>query len=228
MFFDLGAAPAPTVSVDGSGFTNTLIQSIGGPIFVSENVTINGLTAPPANFLPLPAIFNQAPFPSLPSGSTLTQNQDGQSLQFSSKPVVGPQSVISDMNFNYAWADPQMTGSDIVALDLLISSPLNGPHFFAVPPAGDIPSSFGPVTTGQNGVFNLALLSQNAGVNDPAQHFGITSDYAVTGGFNIDSASGVLVAPEPGSLAPTAAAVLMLAAAVARSRRRRLSVGGEL
>jgi len=220
MFFNLAKAPAPTVSVDGSGFTNTQIQSVGGPIFVSENVTINGLSPAPAGFLPLPAVFNLPPIPSLPSGSTLTQTQDGQTLIFSTKPVLGPQTVISNMNFQYAWVDPQMSGSDAVALDLLISSALDGPHFFTVPPAGEIPSSFGPVTAGRNGVFTFSLFTQNAGVADPALNFGVTADYSVTGSFAIDSANGFIVTPEPGYPAPAAAAFLILAAGVARRKRR--------
>jgi hypothetical protein len=206
------------VSLDGSGFTGTSIQSLGGAIFTSEEVTVNGLINPGAGFLPVPSLFNMAPIPSLPGGSTLTQTQDGQALQFSSKPVLGPQSVIAGMNFQYSWTEPQLTGSDIDALNLLISSAVNGPHFFAVPPAGQLPSSFGPVTTGQNGVFTFALFSQNAGVSDPAQNFGITAAYEVTGSFTLDSADGVLVAPEPSTLALTATALLALAAIRWRKR----------
>jgi hypothetical protein len=220
MDFNLGAAPAAVVSVDNSGFTNTLIQSIGGPIFVSEHFVIGGFTPPTAGFLPMPTPFDLAPVPSLPSGTIVTQNQDNQTLRFSTKPVLGPQTVIPGMNFMYSSTGPQASGSDDIALNLLISSAVAGPHFFAVPPAGDIPTSWGPVTTGTNGVFTLSQRSQNPTIPD---HFGLTTDYSVIGGFTIDSASGgFLAAPEPSAVAPTAFGLVLVAVgAFFRDRPRR-------
>jgi len=210
MDFNLGIAPATVVSVDNSGFTNTAIQSIGGPIFVSEHLIISGFTPPATGFLPMPTSFDQKPIPPLPSGTVVTQNQDGQSLRFSSKPVLGPQSVSAGLNLNYSWTGQQVSGGEETGLDLLINSPLAGPHFFTVPPAGDLPASWGPVTTGTNGVFTLSQLFQDAAVPD---HFGITSDYSVSGSFTLDSASGGFVAaPEPRPVALTFFALVLVAA----------------
>jgi hypothetical protein len=209
MDFNLAVAPAPAVSVDASGFTNTRIQSTSGPIFVSEHFVINGFTPPTSGFLPMPNPFDLVPVPALPAGTTVTQTQAGQSLQFSTKPVLGPQAVIPGMNLIYSWTGPQVSGSDNVSLNLLISSPLAGPHFFVVPPTGDLPAAWGPVMTGVNGAFTLSQLSQNAAIPD---HFGITTDYSVTGGFTLDSASGgFLAAPEPETLPVTAFALLLVA-----------------
>lgn len=217
MFFDLGAAPSPTVSVDSNGFTNTKIQSAGSPIFVSEILTINGLTVP-SNFLPMPTTFNLPPVPSLPTGSTVTQNQDLQLLNFSTKPIAAPQSVLSEMNLMNSWTGPHISGSDTIALDLLISSLQ---PFFAVPPSGNLPPSWGPVTTGQNGVFTFSELMQDSTI---PEHFGLTTDYSVTGQFTLDSASGfpvpISATPEPRTLTLTATALLMLGAVAARSRCR--------
>ncbi len=224
MVFDLGLAPAATVNVDSNGFTNTSIQSNGGPIFVSEIAAITGLTNPGAGFLPIPSQYNMAPIPTLPVGTTVTQTQDGETLQFSSKPTGGSQSVISGANFQYSWSNPQMSGSDTVELNLLIASGVNDPHYFTFPPTGQLPSSFGPVSAGLNGVFNFGLILQNAGVTDPAQNFGVTTDYDVNGSFTFNSADGVLVAPEPGTLAMTGTSLLALAIVW---RRRRSALLGQ-
>ena len=48
----------------------------------------------------------------------------------------------------------------------------------------------------------------------PAQHFGILTDYGVNGNFTFDSVSGAFVTPEPGTLLPIAALLLVLGAAV--------------
>jgi hypothetical protein len=218
MIFDLGTAPTPTVSVDSSGFTNTSIQSTGGPVFVSESLTINGLVVP-ADFLQMPTTFNLAPVPSLPSSSTVTQNEDVQLLRFSAKPIVSPQSILSEMNLINSWTGPQVSGGDDISLDLLISS---GQPFFAVPPAGEFPASWGPVATGGNGVFTLSELLQNSTI--PA-NFGLISDYSVIGSFTFDSVNGFLVplapTPEPRTLPIMVVALVGFAVAVARSRRDR-------
>jgi hypothetical protein len=81
--------------------------------------------------------------------------------------------------------------------------------FFAVPPAGSFPATFGPEFTGQNGVFQFFQLSQDPAV---AANFGITSWWDVNGSFALESASGGLIAtPEPGSLSLCALAVGLLA-----------------
>ena len=213
MLFDLGVAPAPVVSTDTSGFLNTAIQSTGGPVFISSSLQISGL-ATPAGFLLLPALFNQAPVPSLPSADTVTQLQDAQSLTFSTRPSgLSPQSVLAGMNFRNSWTGPQLSGSETSALDLLIS---DGQPFFPVPAPGSLPSSWGPVAPGGNGVFSFALLSQDSTIPD---HFGIVSDYAVNGSFTFNSASGGFVStPEPGTFVP-AGVLLGLVAFASRFRK---------
>jgi hypothetical protein len=80
---------------------------------------------------------------------------------------------------------------------LLIADGLADPHFFTVPPPGEIPTSWSVAPTGSNGVFTIALLFQDS--TNP-NHFGVTSNYSVSGGFTIDSASGSFLTPEPGTV----------------------------
>lgn len=211
--FDLGAAPAPVTSTDANGFINTLLQGSGGPIFMSEHFAIDGLTIP-ADFLPLATTFDLIPIPPLPSGTTITQNSDVQTLSISTRPNGAAQAVLPFMNLGYSWSNPQVSASDTISLGLLISGIQ---QFFPIPPSGQLPSSWGPVTTGVNGVFSFAELSQDQTQLDPAHHFGVTTDYNVKGLFALDSASGGFVTPEPGTLA-TSAAFLLLAVARTRSR----------
>lgn len=89
-------------------------------------------------------------------------------------------------------------------------------HFFNGPvlPQGGIPSSWSTVNPSGNGIFNFAELAQDPTMPGPAQHFGILTDYGVNGNFTFDSVSGAFVTPEPGTLLPTAALLLVLGAAV--------------
>lgn len=214
LLFHLGAAPAPTVTTDNSGFVNTLIQTASGPVFTSESLQISGLTTP-AGFLPFPAVLNQAPIPSVPAGATLTQTQSNQFLQSSTKPSgIGSQTILAGLNFANSWTGPQGFSAETTALDLLVSSLQ---PFFAVPAAGDYPASWSLANPGGNGVFTISTLSQNPALPD---HLGITTDYTVIGNFAFNSVSGGFVAvPEPGMFLPVAA-LLVVVAVAARLRKR--------
>lgn len=135
----------------------------------------------------------------------------GISVQFSTKPDGAVQSVLPQMNLAYSWIGPTLTGSDIVAVDMLIGELQ---QFFPVLPQGGIPSSWSTVSPSGNGIFNFAELAQDPTMPGPAQHFGILTDYGVNGNFTFDSVSGAFVTPEPGTLLPTAALLLVLGAAV--------------
>lgn len=225
MLFDLGTGPAAVVSTDGSGFVNTVIQSTGGPVFISESVQISGLSAP-TGFIALPVLFNQPPVPALPGADIVTQVRDSQMLRFSTRPSgQSPQSALAGMNFLNEWTGPQLNGSETSALDMLIS---DGTPFFTVPDPGALPSSWGPFAPGGNGVFTFALLTQDAAIAD---HFGITNDYDVTGSFTFTSVHGGFVgAPEPGTFVSGGAALLLLvifiasaAGGTSRARARSIS-----
>lgn len=213
LLFDLGLAPSPTVTNSG-GFTQTAIQGTAPPVFVSDSFTINGFTVP-AGFFPMPTVFNLPAIPVV-QGSTVTTSQSNQLLQFSTQNPAAAQSIIAQMNFNNSW-NGAMTGNDINALDVLASSLT---PFFAVPPTGSLPSTFGPETSGQNGVFLFSMLNQNPAVT---ANFGITAWWDVNGSFTLDSARGGLVTtPEPNSLALIAVVVGLVAI---RSRYDRRSLG---
>lgn len=209
--YDLGQAPAAVVTTDASGFVNTAIQSSGVPVFVSESVQISGLSLP-AGFLSLPSTFNMAPVPSVPAGSTLTQTTDSQFLRFSSKPSGAPQSVLASMDLAYSWTSPQFLGSQAEFVAILAS---NAQNLFPIPPAGSFPASWGPDTTGVNGVFGFTEFQRDL---TSSNHFGVLADYSVSGNFALDSVSGGFVnpTPEPGAVLPLIAGLLVLAV-----RRRR-------
>jgi hypothetical protein len=205
LFYDLGVAPAPTFTVDGGGFLDTALQTTSGPVFMGETLTINGLVVP-AGFDPMPTTFDLPIFPTLEAGSTLTTVQSIQSLRTSTLPSGTVQTIITGLNFNSSWTGPRFSGSNLIAVNLLVSS-LNS--FFVVPPAGQFPASWGPATDGQNGVFTFFERAQD---NTLADHFGITQLFEVTGNFALTSADGGFVTtPEPGTFVLAGSLLLVLA-----------------
>ena len=207
--FDLGPAPPPDVSIDGSGFITTSISSTSLPVFVSENFTIEGFTVP-GGFFPMPTVFSQQqPIPSVP-GSTVTTLQSNQSLSSGSRQILSVQSILGGMNFQNSWSGPQFNGGNVLNLDVLISG---SQPFFPVPPIGSFPDAWGPAAVGGNGLFGFSVLMGDSTI---PQNFGITQWYDVNGRFYVDSASGSFVTPEPGSLALAATGLALVATGVRR------------
>ena len=202
LWFDLGLAPAPAVT--DNGFTSTTIQSMSAPpVFVSETFAIGGFTVP-AGFFAMPTVFDLPGIPTVP-GSTVTTSQSTQGLSLSTQDGGTAQSIIAQMNFMSSWSGATSGASD-VALDILASGIT---PFFAIPPAGSLPATFGPETSGVNGTFLFFTLTQDPAVT---ANFGITSFWEVTGSFTLDSSSGGILTPEPDTLAISAIGLAALAA----------------
>jgi len=221
MRFDLGLAPAATVNTDApSGIVTTAIQGNAGPLFVSEFLDLGPIPLS-VDYIPLPATFSQNPIPtfSIPTNVQAITNQ--QSLQVTSRPDGTSQSILPQMGFNDTFDNVELHESNLVTLVLLVT---RLQQFFSVPTAGDLPSNW-TETGGLNGVFNFSLLQiQNNTTQDAAHHFGVTTDYGVSGSFTIDSASGGFVdgatVPEPGTLVLAGVALLALVSATSARRRK--------
>jgi hypothetical protein len=200
--FDLGLAPVPTVSVDSSGFVTTAIQTTTLPVYVSESLTIDGFTVP-AGFFPMPIVFNQPPVPTIP-GATLSVLNSQQALHNTVRDNVSAESILGGLNFQTSWNGERLNGGTVTNYDVLITGV---PAFTSIPAAGSFPDNWGPTPVGGNGVFGFSTLSSDAATQT---NFGITQWYFVNGNFNMETASGVFVAPEPGTLAVGALSTLMM------------------
>jgi hypothetical protein len=210
LFYDLGVAPTPTATTDSSGFVNTKIEGMTDPVFMSETLSIEGFSIP-AGFFAMPTVFDQPPVPAIPNGSALTLLQVSQSLNFATRPIADTQSVLTGMQVQTGWNGGGFTGGTLTELVILATS---SQPFFPVAPAGSFPDNWGAPVPGQNGVFGFAAFSADTTI---PQNFGITQWYDVQGGFSVDSASGGLFTPEPGTVGLVAMGV-MVAAGVGRRR----------
>lgn len=214
LYFDLGVALAPNVDIDGGGFITTSVFSTDVPVFVGQDLSIEGLTVPSA-FFPMPAVFNQSPIPTIP-GSTVTTSEISQSLRTQTQATDSAQSVVGGMKFANGWSGERFSGGNVLSLLVLINGGSSSP-FFTVPPIGEFPDSWGPVAGG-NGLFRFNQLMKDSTVRE---NFGIVEWYDVQGTFTIDSARGGFVAgavatPEPGTLGLALASLAVVAAGVRR------------
>src|SRR5262249_3533289 len=142
LLFDLGAAPAPAVSVDGTGALTTQIFTTALPVFVSQTFTIDGFTVP-SGFFAIPTVFDQPAIPSIPV-STVTTTVSTQSLNTNVIPG-GAQAIVGSTNFINGWTGPRFGGGNLLFLAVLIS---DLQPFFTIPPSGSFPENWGPVNLG--------------------------------------------------------------------------------
>lgn len=211
--FDLGLAPPPDVTVDLSGFISTAIQSNTLPVFTSHQLVIEGLTVP-SGFFAVPAVFNQPVIPTI-AGSATTTITSNQSLSTQARDAVSAQSIVGGLSFQNSWAGPRFVGGNLSTIAALASS-LQA--FYTVPPLGNFPDEWGPASVGGNGVFGLSVFATDSTI--PA-NFGITEWYDVGGRFQMESASGGIVTPEPATLGVGVAALVLVALRIRLIRIRK-------
>ncbi|HEV2444440.1 MAG TPA: hypothetical protein VGS58_00900, partial [Candidatus Sulfopaludibacter sp.] len=150
-----------------------------------------------ADFLPVPAIFDLPPIPAFPGGGTVTETTDNQSLSDTTGAPGFSQAILGAMDFVYSRDTAQFHSADLVALAALVNSTQ---QFFPIPAPGQFPGSWSITNPGGNAIFSFFELVQDKAIDDATHHFGLSSDYDVAGNLTLDSASGGLVAPEPGTL----------------------------
>jgi hypothetical protein len=193
MTFDFGIAPPPVVSTVGQ-FLSTSIESTGGPAFMSEHVSLSGVTLP-NNVLPMPMTFDLARTPPPPGAQVFGTPMDLQSFLFNSSPDSRLQALLPVMNISDQWTTPDLSKDRVVVLGLGIGNnamPLSSS-------STGIPSSWRLSNSAIGSSFEFLDFSLNRQSTDPVLH-GVSANYFVSGTFSIESASGGFVTPEPGSI----------------------------
>lgn len=213
MRFDLGVAPAATVSTSG-GFTTASIQTNGGPFFASEHLAFNPIAITP-NFLPVPNVFDLPPIPTFPNGGTVSQSTDQQELNTTSGAPGSAQDVLGGMDYAYSVDTAQFHSGSLVSLFALINNPT---QFFPIPTPGAFPGGWSIINPGGNAVFDFFQEVQDNTIADAAHHFGLSTDYQITGNVTFSSASGEFLAPEPATF-PLIAFLALLWAGQSRLQR---------
>jgi hypothetical protein len=215
LYFDLGLAPGPEVTIDGGGLVTTAIASSSLPVFMREDFVIEGFTVP-AGFYPMPTVFDQPAVPEVP-GSPVTVWSSSQSLSTQTRTISSAQSLQAGMSFHDEWHGSRFDGESLMSLEVLISSVQ---PFFNVPPIGSFPDAWGPAPVGGNGQFNFNVRSGDRTV---LVNRGFAQYYQVTGNFEIDSASGGFLTPEPSTVVLGAAGLALLVAGRTAKRDRATS-----